>query len=113
MHRIAAVFLLIAGLAVPLAGAAQASAERSIEGKVLHAKVTLCEFRPRGCAGYMVVEIDRDGRREQVMVQVRPGVPIRRRDDYVLLPTLSGRLVSVVHAMEKGAIVAKSIEVLE
>ena len=113
MRRIAAFFLLIAGLAAPLTGAAQAIAERRIAGKVLHLKVTLCESRPRGCAGHMVVEVDREGGHEQVMVQVRLGVPIRRGDDYVLLGTLPGRLVSVVHVTEKGAIVAKSIEVLK
>ncbi|MBI2753743.1 MAG: hypothetical protein HYX46_09570 [Betaproteobacteria bacterium] len=95
------------------AGAVLADAERKVEGRVLHVKVTLCQFKPRGCAGYMILDAGRDGRREQVTVQVRLGVPIRHGEDYVLLATLPGSAVSVTHVIEKDAIVARSIEVLE
>jgi hypothetical protein len=59
----------------------------------------------------MILETGQRGRREQVMVQVRLGVPIRHEDDYVYLPSLGGKLVSVTYVTEKDAIVAKSIEV--
>ena len=109
LRHIACAWFLVAAIA----GAAQAGAEQRLEGMVLRTKVTLCEFRPRGCAGFMVLEIEREGRRERLTVQVRLGVPIRRGDDYILLATLPGRFVSVIHVAEKGAIVAKSIEVLK
>lgn len=105
--------LLAAALVVPPGAGAQTGAERRIEGNVLHVTVTLCQLRPRGCAGYFVLEANRQGRREQVMVQVRLGVPIRRGEDYVLLGALSGSAVSVVHVVEKGAIVARWIEVAD
>jgi hypothetical protein len=98
-------------LSAALADVAQAGAEQRIQGTVLQTRVTLCQFKPRGCAGFMVMELAREGRREQVTVQVRLGVPIRHEEDYVLLATLRGSVVSVVHVIEKGAIVAKSIEV--
>lgn len=103
----------LAAALVALPAGADADAERRVEGKVLRATVTLCQLKPRGCAGYFVLDADRQGRREQVTVQVRLGVPIRRGDDYVLLATLPGSVVSVVHVAEKGAIVARSIEVME
>ena len=105
--------LLVAALAFPPAGAAPASAERRIDGSVVRTKVTLCEFRPRGCAGYLVLEVERGGKREQLTVQVRLGVPIRRGEEYVLLASLPGSVVSVVCVAENGAIVARSIEVTE
>jgi hypothetical protein len=61
----------------------------------------------------MVVALAGKGRREQVTVQVRLGVPIRRKDEYVLLPTLRGSMVAIVHIVEEGSIVARSIEVLK
>ncbi len=106
-HPLAVAFMLSAALA----DVAQAGAEQSIQGTVLQTRVTLCQSRPRGCAGSMVLEVAREGRREQVTVRVRLGVPIRHEDDYVLLATLRGSTVSVVHVVEKGAIVARSIEV--
>ena len=105
----AAAFLI----AILFDGAARAEVEEKIEGRVLHVKVTLCQFKPRGCAGYMILDAGHGGRREQLTVQVRLGVPIRRGEDYVLLGNLPGRAVSVTHVVEKGAIVARSIEVLK
>ncbi|OGA14332.1 MAG: hypothetical protein A3H32_04900 [Betaproteobacteria bacterium RIFCSPLOWO2_02_FULL_63_19] len=105
-------FLVAALVALP-AAAEPAGVERRIDGRVLRVTVTLCQMKPRGCAGYLVLELNRLGRRQQVMVQVRMGVPIRHEDDYVLLATLPGSAVSVVHVTEKGAIVARSIEVTD
>lgn len=107
----AEIVALLMTCASPLAMAGAADAEHRIQGAVLETTVTLCQLKPRGCAGFMVVELAREGRREQVTVQVRLGVPIRHEDDYVLLGTLRGSIVSVVHVVEKGAIVARSIEV--
>ena len=61
----------------------------------------------------MILDAAREGRREQLAVQVRLGVPIRRGDDYILLANLLGRTVSVTYVLEKGALVARSIEVLD
>lgn len=112
-RRIAAVWLLVAGFAAPIGGLAQPSAEQKLEGRVLRTKVTLCEHRARGCAGYMILDAEQRGRHEQVMVQVRLGVPIRHGDDYVYLASLGGKLVSVIYVDEKGAIVAKAIQVVD
>lgn len=109
---IAGIFVLIACLAAPLGRAALASTESRFEGVVLRTHVTICQFKPRGCAGYMEVATERGGRRAQWTVQVRLGVPIRRGDDYVYLASLGGKRVSIVHVNEDGAIIARSIEVL-
>lgn len=103
--------LLAAALVALPALAAGPSAERRIEGRVLHATVTLCQLKPKGCAGYFVLDAERSGKREQMTVQVRLGVPIRHGEDYVLLATLPGSVVSVVHVVDKGAIIARWIEV--
>jgi hypothetical protein len=110
-RHITGVLALLAALAAPLSGAADA--ERKFEGLVLRTHVTLCQLKPRGCAGYMDVETERAGRRERWTVQVRLGVPIRYGDDYVYLATLDRNVVSVTHVSENGAIVARSIEVLK
>jgi len=104
---------LVLALALAFSGAASADSEKKLEGRVLQVKVTLCQYKPRGCAGYFVLDAMREGKREQLTVQVRLGVPIRNGEDYVLLATLPGRLVSVTHVVEKNAVVAQSIEVLE
>ena len=79
---------------------------------MLRTHVTLCQLKPRGCAGYMVVATKRAGRREQWTVQVRLGVPIRRGEDYVYLATLDGKTISVTYVGESSGMVARSIEVL-
>lgn len=105
-------FLLLA-LAMPAAHAVPANAELKIEGRVGRVTVTLCEFRPRGCTGYFMLEAVREGRLDRLMIQVRSGVPIRLGESYVLLANLPGTLVSVVYVLEKAAMVARSIEVTE
>ena len=112
-RRIASVSLLIVALAAPCGSSAQGREERKVEGRVLEVKVRLCQMKPRGCAGSMVLETDREGRRERLTVQVRLGVPIRHGDDYVMLGVLRGSAVKVVHVTENGTIVAQWIEVLE
>lgn len=112
MRRIAAAALVIWSLAVPLAPGAQPGVEQRLQGAVLSTRVTLCELKPRGCAGYMIVQTDPTGGRERVTVQVRLGVPIREGETYVALATLDGRAVSVVYVNEKGRLIARSIEVL-
>lgn len=112
-HHIAGMLALIATLATPLSGVAATDVERKFEGLVLRTHVTLCQFKPRGCAGYMDVEAKRAGRSERWTVQVRLGVPIRRGEDYVLLASLGGSAIAVTYVRERGAIVARSIEVID
>ncbi len=104
---------MAACIAAPYASAASASQERKIEALVLRTHVTLCQFRPRGCAGYMEVETERSGRRLRWTVQVPLGVPIRRSEDYIYLASLGGSTVSVTYVSQRDAIVARSIEVIE
>jgi len=112
LRHIVGALLLCSCVFAPFTGAARAGAEQKLEGLVLRTNVTLCQLKPRGCAGYFVLETERGSRRERVTVQVRLGVPIRHEDDYVFLASLSGNLVSVTYVSEKGAIVARSIVVL-
>ena len=112
VRRMTALIVVLASLALPMAVAAQAIAEQKIEGAVLRTRVTLCQLRPRGCAGYMILDAARRGGRERVLVQVRLGVPITRDKRDVALAVLAGSKVSVVYVAEKGGIVARSIEVL-
>ncbi|TAN50450.1 MAG: hypothetical protein EPN19_14095 [Betaproteobacteria bacterium] len=112
-HRIAGALALVASLATPLAAAAATDVERKFEGLVLRTQVTLCQFKPRGCAGYMDVETRRAGRSERWTVQVRLGVPIRRGEDYVFLASLGGSAISVTYVRERDAIVARAIEVID
>ena len=113
MRDIANLSLLIAFLAGQLVFAAPAIAQEKIEGKVLQTKLTACEFKPGSCAGSMVIEADRQGKPEQVTVQVRLGVPIKHGGEYLYLPALRGSVVSVAHVNEKGEFVAKSIDVVK
>ncbi len=112
MRHMAAAAFLVASLVAPIGADAQAIAEQKIQGTVLRTRVTLCELKPRGCAGYMILEAERPGGRERTLVQVRLGVPIRQEERYVALALLAGHKVSVVYVKEKGGIVARSIEVL-
>ena len=113
MRYIANLSLLIAFLAAQLVFVAPALAQEKIEGKVLQTKLTACELKPGGCAGSMVIEVDRQGKLEQVTVQVRLGVLIRHGNEYLYLPALRGSVVSVAHVTEKGEFVAKSIDVVK
>lgn len=113
MRRMTAAFFLLASVLAPTAAAAQAVAERKIEGTVLRTKVTLCQLKPRGCAGHMILEATRKDKRERVLVRVRLGVPIRRGEKDLALAVLDGSVVSVVYVDEKGGIIARSIEVLK
>ena len=110
MRQIAGVSLLIAILVALLTAPAPARAEERIEGRVLRTTITLCEVKPRGCAGIIVLETNRQGKHEQVTVQVRLGVPIRHEDEFLYLSALDGSVVSVTYVTEKGAIIARSIE---
>ncbi|MEW6688490.1 MAG: hypothetical protein AB1452_05280 [Pseudomonadota bacterium] len=106
--------LFLLALLAALPGRADAAGEeRRIDGRVLRVTVTLCQLKPKGCAGYFILETRKAARREQVTVQVRLGVPIRHGENYVLLGTLTGSVVSVVHVIEKGALVARSIKVAD
>ena len=112
-RRIAALLVATACMAALPALAAPASIEGKFEGLVLRTRVTVCQFKPRGCAGYMVVETERAGRRVQWTVQVRLGVPIRRGEDYIYLASLGGSAISATYVSEQDAIIARSIEVID
>lgn len=113
MYRLARALLVMIALAGPGDGGAQAREERRVEGRVLETKLTICQLKPLGCAGTMILETERAGKRERLRVRVRLGVPIRRGDDYVSLGVLGGSRVKVVYVTEKNSIVARSIVVLE
>jgi hypothetical protein len=113
MYWLTRVLLLMIALAAPGDGSAQGREERRVEGRVLETKLTICQLKPRGCAGTMILESERAGRREQLTVRVQLGVPIRRGEDYISLGVLGGSRVKVVYVTEKDSIVARSIEVLE
>jgi hypothetical protein len=113
MNRITRALLLTIALAASGEGSAQAREERRVEGRVLETKLQICQLKPRGCAGTMILETERAGTRERLSVRVQLGVPIRRGEDYVSLGVLGGSRVKVVYITEKGSIVAQWIEVLE
>jgi hypothetical protein len=113
MDRLVRALLLTVALTAPGDGSAQGREERRVEGRVLETKLQICQLKPRGCAGSMILETECGGRRARLSVRVKLGVPIRHGDDYVSLGVLGGSLVKVVYATEKDSIVAQSIEVLE
>jgi hypothetical protein len=115
MDRFARALLLAIALAAPGDGSAQvrSSEERRVEGRVLEVKIAICQMRPRGCAGSLILDAGRGARPQRLTVRVQLGVPIRYGDKYVMLGGLVGTTVKVVYVNEKDSIVARWIEVLE
>jgi hypothetical protein len=87
-------------------------AQERLEGVVLSTKLTACQFKPGGCAGSLVLEVQRDGKAAQVAVKVPLGTPIRKGNEYAYLPSLRGNKVAVSQHDENGEKVAKSIDVV-
>lgn len=112
MRKAVSIWLLIVGLMLLLTAPAPAAAEQRVEGRVLRTKITICELKPRGCAGFMVLETHHQRESDEVTIQVPLGVPIRNEDIYVYLPALDGSVVSVTYVTERGVIIARSIEVI-
>jgi hypothetical protein len=95
---------------VTLAGFTQ----EKIEGIVTSTKLTTCEFKPGGCAGDLVLEVERDGKTVQVPVKVPLGTLIKKGDETAYLPALRGNMVTIAHnEKDGGKIVAKSIDVMK
>ncbi len=88
-----------------------ALAQEKIEGKVISTKLTVCQFKPGGCAGSLLMETAAPGKREQVTIQVPLGTMIRKGEEVVYLPALRGRIVAVTHVTEKGERIARAIDV--
>jgi len=83
-------------------------AQERIEGKVLSTKLTVCQFKPGGCEGTMVLETAKP---EQITIKVPLGTMIQKGSETVYLPALRGRTVSVTHVTEKGERIARAIDV--
>jgi hypothetical protein len=88
-------------------------AQEKIEGVVTSTKLTMCSFKPGGCAGSLVLEVQRDKNLEQVAVKVPLGTHIKKGDEHAYLPALRGNMVSISHIVENGEKVAKSIDVIK
>ena len=104
--------LLIAAVAGTMSAFPWASeAQEKIEGKVLSTKLTICQFKPGGCAGSLVMETAAPRKPEQVTIRIPLGTMIKQGNDVVYLPALRGREVIVEVAADKGERVAKTISV--
>lgn len=106
MRRRSVLTAALAGALCTLPGAA--IAQQRIEGKVVSTKLTVCQFKPGGCEGSMVLETAAPG---QVTIKVPLGTTIRKGNETVYLPALRGRTVSVTHVTEKGEKIARAIDV--
>ncbi len=82
-------------------------AQQALEGKVVGTKLAHCDFKPGGCAGSLKLETATG----QVEIDVPLGTPIRQGSEYVYLPTLRGKVVSVVLAADKPGKTARQIDV--
>ncbi len=81
--------------------------QEMLEGKVVGTKLTHCDFKPGGCAGSLKLQTATG----EVEIDVPLGTPIRQGSEYVYLPTLRGKAVSVLLAADKSAKTARSIDV--
>lgn len=101
--------IVLTGLLFGLASPAVEAAEERIEGTVVSTVMTACGMKPGTCEGSLV--LDTKGTDGQVTVQVPQGTQIRKSNDHVFLPSLKGSRVAIAYVSDKGARVAKSIEV--
>jgi len=106
------VLALAAAFVLGLA-AGTAYAQEKLEGKVVSTKLTACDFKPGGCEGSMVLEVEAGGKTEQATIKVQRGVLIKHGSENLFLPALRGSVVSVSYVTEKGEKVAKSIDVVK
>lgn len=89
-------------------------ADEKIEGVVTSTKMTVCKFQPGGCAGSLVLDVQRDGRTVQVPIQIPLGTPqIKKGNEIAYLPALRGNMVSISHKEENGEKIAKAVEVIK
>lgn len=107
--KIVTFVVALAALLVGLAAPAVDAAEERIEGTVVSTALTACDFKPGTCEGSLV--LDTKGKDGQVTVKVPKGTQIKKGNDHVFLPGLKGSQVAIAYVNDKGARVAKSIEV--
>lgn len=107
ISTVAALGLILAFMATSLG----AFAAEKLEGRVVTTTLTQCDFKPRTCEGSVDLQTKRNGKPEQVTIQVRKGTTIRKGNSAVLLPALNGSLVAIAYVMENGQKLARSIEV--
>lgn len=88
-------------------------AEEKIEGVVTSTKMTMCKFEPGGCAGSLVLDVQREGKVLQVPVKIPLGTQIKNGSETAYLPALRGKLVSIAHKEENGEKVARSIDIVK
>ncbi len=105
-------FAMAAAIGLGLA-AGTAHTQEKIEGKVASTKLTACDFKPGGCEGSMVLELEGGGKTEQATIKVQRGVLIKHGSENLYLPALRGSVVSVSYVTEKGEKVAKAIDVVK
>lgn len=99
----------VTGMLVAVAAPAALGAEERVEGTVLSTTLTACEFKPGTCEGALV--LDTKGKDGHVTVEVPKGTQIKKGNDHLFLPGLKGSQVAITYVDDKGARVAKSIEV--
>jgi hypothetical protein len=88
-------------------------AQEKLEGVVKNTKLTACQFKPGGCAGDLVLEVQKNGKTIEVPVKVPLGTLIKKGDEIAYLPSLRGNAVAIAHAEQNGEKVAKSIDVIK
>lgn len=106
-----AFIVALTGLLSALASPAVEAAEERIEGTVVSATLTSCEFKPGMCEGTLVLERKDGGKPSRVSVKVPKGTAIKKGNDHLFLPGLKGQTLAVTYAEDKGEKVAKAIEV--
>jgi hypothetical protein len=99
----------LTGLLFALAPPLVEAAEERIEGTVVTTTLTACDMKPGTCQGSLV--LDTKGKDGQVPVKVPKGTQIKKGNDHMFLPALKGSQVTIAYVNDKGARVAKSIEV--
>ena len=107
---------LTASLALWLIGGGYPSigfAQETVRGTVVSTKLTFCDFKPGGCEGSLVLDTSAAGKPGQMGIKVPRGTLIKQGNDFVYLPALRGKYITVAYVMEKGEPVAKSIDVLK
>ena len=99
MKTIALSFALAALL---LAGASPVleAAEARIEGTVVSATLTACDFKPGTCEGSLL--LDTKGKDGTVTVKVPKGTAIKRGKEHLFLPGLKGNTVAVTYSEDKA-----------
>lgn len=108
-------FSLVHAMFIAVVGSATAAAwaQEKLEGVVKSTKLTACQFKPGGCAGDLVLEVQRDGKAVPVLVKVPLGTLIKKSDETAYLPSLRGNMVAIAYVEKNGETIAKSIDVIK